>query len=65
MGKITQITSAGNNGGMMLYALCNDGRVWEFCHQTGWIELPLPVQKKTNTIRKISASQVVDLDLML
>ena len=42
MGKIIQITSAGNDGGMMLYALCDDGNVWEFCIQTGWVKLPLP-----------------------
>jgi len=42
MGKIIQITSAGNGGGMMLYALCDDGNVWEFCVQTGWAKLPLP-----------------------
>lgn len=43
MGKIIQIASAGNDGGMMLYALCEDGRIWEFCYQTGWVEVPLPI----------------------
>jgi hypothetical protein len=43
MGKIMQITTSANSGGTYLYALCDDGRIWEFCPRDGWVEIPLPV----------------------
>ena len=42
MGKIIQIISAGNDGGVKLYALCDDGNVWEYWTLSGWVKLPLP-----------------------
>jgi hypothetical protein len=61
MGKIIQITSAGNDGGMMLYALCDDGNVWEFCIQTGWVKLPLPTPSPNSEyIQDLGVSEFAD-----